>query len=87
VVTYTTLIKAFGAKGDYDKTLSFLEEMKNINITPSLVSYNTLIKLFGVKGDYDKVLSFFEEMKKKQHQTRCGHLHYSHKHIWYKRRL
>jgi len=27
-ITYNTLIKIFGAKGDYDKTLSYFEDMK-----------------------------------------------------------
>ncbi len=60
---YTTLFKALKEGGRLDLVLSFLEAMKEQNITPTRPTYNVLFSFLGQEGRVGDALRLFEEMK------------------------
>jgi pentatricopeptide repeat protein len=51
IVTFTTLLTGFVAKGDYHKVTEYFEKMKNLNITPDAPCFNVVltVRLFTLE--------------------------------------
>jgi pentatricopeptide repeat protein len=66
-ITFNTLMDACVEVGDFEKTLSLFEEMKNIDIKPDIYTYAVIVKgLKGNKGmdNVKKAIEIFELVKK-----------------------
>lgn len=51
VFHYTLMIKCAGMKGDKQKMLKLVEEMKNLGLKPDTIVYNVIINFLGKRGD------------------------------------
>jgi len=79
IITYTSLIKAFGASGQADKALAAFEEMRPTLVDASTqgrqIAYQVIMAACAREGDYATTRRFFVEMGEEGVPVDRGHYH------------
>jgi len=68
IVTYTSVINACGASGDWQQALRLLEELEENGLSANNITYSSVIRACGRAGRWDKALTTFHRMREQELQ-------------------